>query len=172
MLATFAGGCFWCTEAVFQRLKGVTTVTPGYIGGTTKNPSYYDVCSGNTGHAESLEIEFDPAVISYLQLLEVFFATHNPTTLNQQDYDKGTEYRSAIFYHDQKQKDEAEQMIKEKQSDFPDPIVTTLEPALEFYPAEKEHRDFYENNPNQPYCQIIIDPKIQKLMTKFSSLTK
>src|SRR3989344_6716997 len=163
--ATIAGGCFWCTEAIFQKLKGVMKVTSGYSGGHIENPTYEEVCSGQTGHAEALQIEFNPEKIQYETLLEIFFKLHNPTTLNQQDYDKGTEYRSAIFYHNDEQKKITEQ-VKEKLTQekyYKDPIVTEITAFTNFYPAEESHQNFYENNPNSPYCRIIIDPKIRKL---------
>ncbi len=163
--ATLAGGCFWCTEAVFKRLRGVESVVPGYTGGTTPNPTYEQVCNGNSGHAEAIEITFDPAVISYDQLLEVFWKLHDPTTLNRQGADIGTQYRSAIFYHSQEQKEAAE---KSK----PDNAVTKIEPAGQFYPAESYHRDYYDANSSQGYCRIVIDPKIQKLYRDFKDITK
>ncbi len=172
MLATFAGGCFWCTEAIFKRLKGVTFVLPGYIGGEIKNPTYEQVCSGKTGHAEAIEVEYDPKIISYQQLLEVFFATHNPTTLNQQGNDVGSQYRSSIFYHDQDQKEDAAGIIEKLQSKYDQKIVTKLEKATTFYPAESYHQEYYEYNKNAPYCQVIIDPKIQKLYKEFQNIVK
>lgn len=166
--ATFAGGCFWCTEAIFKMLQGVTKVTPGYTGGTMDNPHYEKVSLGTTGHAEAIQIEFDHQQISYADLLHVFFATHDPTTLNQQGADIGTQYRSAIFYHDNEQKKAAEQAIQEAQKDERSKIVTELQPFTKFYPAENYHHDFYRKNADSPYCRIVIDPKIQKLKTKFS----
>lgn len=167
--ATIAGGCFWCTEAVFQRLKGVKSVTPGYTGGIGENPSYESVCSGQTGHVEAIQIEFDPTQISYQRLLDVFWATHDPTTLNRQGFDSGSEYRSVIFYHNPKQRKEAEESKKgtEESRAWQDPIVTEIVPASKFYPAEDTHRDFYDKNRSSPYCQIIIDPKIRKLYKDF-----
>ena len=172
--ATFAGGCFWCTEAIFKRLKGVTSVMAGYTGGKRPNPSYYQVVTGVTGHAEAIQLMFDPSVISYEHLVEIFFATHNPTTLNQQDYDQGTQYRSAIFYHDEEQKKVAEKVKKEleKSGKYSEPIVTEIVPFDAFYEADKHHQDFYDNNSTVPYCQIIIDPKIKKLLTQFSNDVK
>lgn len=172
--ATFAGGCFWCTEAIFQRLKGVTKVTSGYTGGTTKNPSYDDVCGGSTGHAEAIQIEFDPTVTPYETLLEIFFQTHDPTTLNQQGADIGTQYRSAIFYHSDKQKEAAQKVTDKltKSGEFKSPIVTELSAFTVFYPAERYHRDYYNRNPDQAYCRIIIDPKITKLYKHFKPLTQ
>jgi peptide-methionine (S)-S-oxide reductase len=172
--ATFAGGCFWCTEAIFKRLKGVTTVTSGYTGGTTDNPTYNQLHETETGHAEAIEVNFDPSIISYSTLLDVFFGTHDPTTLNRQGNDQGTEYRSVIFYHDEEQKNLA--FTKKKQLEdekkFSDPIVTEIIPYTKFYPAEEDHKDYYDRNQNAPYCKIIIDPKIQKLMKNFSESVK
>lgn len=172
--ATFAGGCFWCTEAIFKRLKGVTSVTPGYSGGNRVSPNYEQVHSGTTGHAESIQLQFDPQQISYQQLVEVFFATHNPTTLNRQDYDEGTEYRSIIFYHDAKQKQTALTVKEnlEKQKVYQDPIVTEIIPYTAFYEAESEHKDYYDNNRSSPYCRLITDPKIKKLFKNFSDMIK
>ncbi len=165
--AILAGGCFWCTEAIFKRLRGVTKVVPGFSGGTANDPSYYDVCTGKTGHAEAIQIEFDPKIISFGKLLEVFWQLHNPTTLNRQDYDQGSAYRSAIFYHNEEQKKIAEKSKIEAQKQFKDKIVTEITPASKFYPADKQHQDFYDKNRYSPYCQIIIDPKIQKLYKNF-----
>ncbi|MBI2009777.1 MAG: peptide-methionine (S)-S-oxide reductase MsrA [Candidatus Chisholmbacteria bacterium] len=170
--ATFAGGCFWCTEAVFKMLKGVTKVTPGYTGGTMENPHYYTVSMGTTGHAEAIQIEFDPSKIAYPDLLHVFFATHDPTTLNQQGADSGTQYRSAIFYHDEEQKKQAEKAIKLAQKDHPSKVVTEITRFTTFYVAENYHHDYYRKNSSAPYCRIVIDPKIQKLKTKFSPYLK
>lgn len=166
-LATFAGGCFWCTEAIFKRLKGVSEVLPGYTGGTVPNPTYWDVASDMTGHAESIQIKFDPQIISYRKLLEVFFKLHDPTTLDRQGADTGSEYRSAVFYHDDEQKRVAEEAKKEAQKMFTNPIVTEITPSSEFYPAEEEQRDFYEKNKSPMYCRLVIDPKIQKLYRGF-----
>jgi peptide-methionine (S)-S-oxide reductase len=172
--ATFAGGCFWCTEAIFKRLKGVASVMPGYAGGTTENPKYDDIHSGTTGHAESIQVQFDPAIIPYTTLVEVFFATHDPTTLNRQDYDQGTEYRSIIFYHNEEQKNMALTVKEQFEKDrvYNDPIVTEITPFQTFYPAESEHKDYYDNNPSAPYCQIITYPKVQKLLKEFSNQVK
>ncbi len=172
--ATVAGGCFWCTEAIFKRLKGVLSVTSGYAGGKEKNPTYDQIHSGDTGHAESIQVTFDPAVISYKTLLEVFFGTHDPTTLNRQGYDQGTEYRSVIFYHSPEQETQA-LAVKERlaaEDTYDKPIVTEIVPYTAFYPAEAEHKDYYDNNKNAPYCRIIIDPKIQKLMKHFKEKVK
>lgn len=170
--ATLAGGCFWCTEAIFKRLKGVLEVIPGYTGGTVSNPSYWDVASDMTGHAEAIEIKFDPKVISFATILEVFWKLYDPTSLNKQGADTGTEYRSAIFYHSEDQKRLAEQSKEKAQKMFENQIVTEITKASEFYPAEEEHRDFYERNKNNMYCQIVIDPKIQKLYRDFKEQVK
>tara|TARA_B100000945_G_scaffold318984_1_gene325095 strand:- start:1044 stop:1559 length:516 start_codon:yes stop_codon:yes gene_type:complete len=162
-----AGGCFWCTEAIFKRVEGVKKVIPGYIGGNIKNPSYKEVCSGKTGHAEAVYLEFDNKIISLDKLLLIFFQTHDPTQLNRQGNDVGTQYRSAIFYSDLKQKKITENIIKKlSQSIFKNKeIVTKTELAKDFFEAEKEHVNYYDLNSNQPYCQVIINPKIQKLKT-------
>ncbi|MCC7356032.1 MAG: peptide-methionine (S)-S-oxide reductase MsrA [Candidatus Doudnabacteria bacterium] len=172
--AVFAGGCFWCTEAVFQRLRGVQSVTSGYAGGANPNPTYEQVSMGNTGHAEAIKFEYDPEQISFHDLLEVFFATHNPTELNRQGADVGTQYRSAIFYVNEEQRAEAEKFIKQVEADgvFDQPIVTTLEKLTEFYPAEDYHKDYYNKNKDQPYCQVVINPKLKKFKEKFASLLK
>lgn len=170
--ATFAEGCFWCTEAIFRRLKGVRSVTPGYTGGTLVNPTYEEVCSGTTGHAEAIEIEFDPGMIPYEKLLDVFFATHNPTTLNRQGNDSGTQYRSAVFYHSGKQKEAAEKKIGKLAPDYEDRIVTAVVPAGRFYPAENYHKDYFEKNRDAPYCSVIIGPKIHKLLSEFGREVK
>ena len=173
-VATLASGCFWCSEAVFKRIKGVETVLPGYSGGTTENPSYDEVCSGKTGHAEAVQIEFDPAVISFEKVLDIFFHTHNPTTLNRQGNDVGTQYRSAIFYHNQKQKETVEKLIAhlEKEGLFTDPIVTEISPLKNFYVAEDYHKNYYENNRNAPYCNIVIDPKVNSLLLRYRNMIK
>ncbi len=172
--AIFGGGCFWCTEAVFERLKGVSGVESGYAGGNMPKPSYELVSGGDSGHAEVIQVEFDPAVISYQDLLNVFFASHDPTTLNQQGADKGTQYRSVVYYLDDAQRDMAEKYVAKLAADkvFDKPIVTEVKPAQEFYPAEKYHQDFYNNNQNYPYCQIVINPKLAKLREKFAHLLK
>lgn len=172
--ATFANGCFWCTEAVFKRLRGVISVMPGYAGGTTENPTYEDVCTGLTGHAESLQIQFDPMVIPYSVLLEVFWHTHNPTTLNRQGNDVGTEYRSAIFYHSPEQKKVAEESkaALETSHVYPDPIVTEIVPYTNFYPAEDYQRNFYESGKRPDYCMFVIDPKLHKLLQDYKPLIK
>ena len=172
--ATFAAGCFWCTEAVFLRVKGVTKVVSGYIGGTKKNPSYKEVCTGLTGHAEAIRIEYDPSKITYEQLLEIFFYTHDPTTLNRQGADVGTQYRSAVFYHDEQQKQQAAELIAQlnKSGDFDSPIVTTLEPNSTFYSAEDYHQDYFANNPSNPYCMAVVGPKVSKFRKKFKDYLK
>ncbi|MEM9076394.1 MAG: peptide-methionine (S)-S-oxide reductase MsrA [Bacteroidota bacterium] len=168
--AIFAGGCFWCTEAVFQRLNGVKEVISGYTGGTIKNPAYREICTGRTGHAEAIKIVFDASVVSFAELLEVFFATHDPTTLNRQGNDVGTQYRSEIFYTTLEQKAEAEAFISalEKEKVFGSPIVTAVSEEKPFYNAEIEHQNYYNDNKIQPYCQFIINPKIKKLNQYFS----
>lgn len=168
--ATFANGCFWCTEAVFQRLKGVVKVTSGYAGGTVANPSYQEVCTGNTGHAECLRITYNPNEISYSDLLDVFWATHDPTTLNRQGNDVGTQYRSVIFYENEEQRKEASdsKAVLEKSGTHSDPIVTDIQPLQDFYPAEKEHYDYYNRNPEQAYCYYVARPKVEKLKKLFA----
>jgi peptide-methionine (S)-S-oxide reductase len=172
--AVFGGGCFWCTEAIFQNLKGVISVKPGYAGGTSENPTYEEVCGGNTGHAEVIKIDFDPEKISYDKLLTVFFATHDPTTINQQGNDVGTQYRSIVFFIEDTQKQTAETFIKKLNDSDPDerPIVTEVKPMGRFYEAEEYHRNFYERNSTKPYCQIIIEPKVKKLFKEFANLLK
>jgi peptide-methionine (S)-S-oxide reductase len=172
--ATFGSGCFWCTEAVFQRLKGVEKVVSGYAGGTMEKPSYDDVCSGKTGHAEVVQITFDPRVITYRDLLEIFFATHDPTTKNRQGNDTGTQYRSVILYADDFQKKAAEDIVKELNDNktFAKPIVTGVEPLKNFFSAENYHQNYYNTNTGQPYCQFVIAPKLAKFKQKFASLLK
>jgi peptide-methionine (S)-S-oxide reductase len=165
-VADFGGGCFWCMEAVFERLPGVISVTSGFAGGTTTNPTYRDVCTETTGHAEVTEIEFDPAKISYAKLLEVFWQAHDPTTLNRQGADVGTSYRSIILYRDEKQKLLAEKSKLEAQNDFKHPIVTEIVPLKKFYKAEDYHQQYYDNNSSQGYCQVVIAPKLEKLEAK------
>lgn len=164
-VATFAGGCFWCTEAVFKRINGVEKVISGYTGGAIKNPAYREICTGRTGHAEGVQISYNADLVSYEELLEIFFATHDPTTLNQQGNDRGTQYRSAIFYNDLEQKKKAEDFIAllERENIFENKIVTEIAPLDVFYNAENYHQDYYDFNKEQPYCQIIIDPKLKKL---------
>jgi peptide-methionine (S)-S-oxide reductase len=171
-IAVFGGGCFWCTEAVFGQLKGVVSVMPGYSGGTVANPTYEQVCTGKTGHAEVTRVEYDRAQISYHDLLVVFFATHDPTSLNRQGADVGTEYRSVIFYTTDEQKRDAEAMIDELNQSDPagKRIVTEVAPLTAFYEAEDYHQEYYRNNSLAPYCQIVIDPKLRKLHKEFSAL--
>jgi len=173
-VATFGSGCFWCSEAVFSELRGVTKVVPGYAGGTTANPTYEDVCTDTTGHAEVSQVSFDPSVITYRELLEVFFSTHDPTTLNRQGADQGTQYRSVIFYGSDEQKREAERIINELESEkvFRNPIVTQVAPLAAFYPAEDYHRDYYRRNPSKPYCQSVIAPKLAKFRAHWKSKLK
>jgi peptide-methionine (S)-S-oxide reductase len=164
-VATLAGGCFWCLEAAFQDLKGVERVRSGYAGGHVANPSYEDVCTGTTGHAEVVQVTFDRQVVSFADLLRIFFTIHDPTTLNRQGGDVGTQYRSAIFYHSPEQKAAAERVIGELQAEkvWDDPIVTEVKPLDAFYPAEEHHRDYYRRNPNQGYCRAVIAPKVAKV---------
>ena len=164
--ATFGGGCFWCMEAVYVRLPGVISVSSGYAGGKTENPTYRDVCSGMTGYAEVTQIVFDPAKVSYEKLLAVFWQAHDPTTLNRQGADEGTQYRSVIFSHDEKQTLQAEKAKLAAQADFRSPIVTEITPLKKFYPAEDYHQSYYEGNSNAPYCQAVITPKLEKLEHK------
>ena len=173
-IATFAGGCFWCTETLFARLDGVIKVVSGYTDGQIKNPAYREVCTGRTGHAECVQIEYNPDKISFISLLEVFFDTHDPTTLNRQGADVGTQYRSGIYYHDELQKLQAEKLIylMTKEKKFNDPIVTEIKAFDVFYPAEIEHRDYYNRNSNQPYCAAVISPKVQKLLRNHPSKLK
>ncbi|MFL6325796.1 MAG: peptide-methionine (S)-S-oxide reductase MsrA [Nitrososphaeraceae archaeon] len=168
-IATLANGCFWCSEAIFKRLKGVKSVLPGYSGGIVENPSYEEVCTGKTGHAESIQIEFDPTVTPYEKILDVFWHTHDPTTLNRQGNDVGTQYRSAIFYHDQKQKELAEKSKRdlEKVGVYKNPIVTEITPFKNFYVAEDYHKNYYEEHQDAPYCNFVIDPKMQKLLLNY-----
>lgn len=173
-IATFAGGCFWCTEAVFLRIEGVEKIVSGYTGGQIKNPAYREICTGRTGHAEAIQIYYDPEKISYKELLEIFFATHDPTTLNRQGNDIGTQYRSAIFYNSDRQKQEAEDFINwlERESVFEDPIVTEVVPLGAFFNAEDYHQNYYSQNSEQAYCQFVINPKLHKLKTSFSGKLK
>ncbi len=173
-VATLGGGCFWCTEAVFRRLRGVSKVASGYTGGFVPNPTYEQICTGRTGHAEVVRVEFDPDVISFDQILDVFFHTHDPTTLNRQGPDAGTQYRSAVFWNSKKQKDKAIEIIRQldDSGDFRDPIVTTLEQLKKFYPAEDYHKNYYERNPNQGYCRFVIVPKMTKFNKRYKKLLK
>ncbi|MDD5165381.1 MAG: peptide-methionine (S)-S-oxide reductase MsrA [Candidatus Pacebacteria bacterium] len=172
--AIFANGCFWCTEAVFAMLKGVSIVKPGYTGGTLANPTYEQVSNGNTGHAEAIEIQYDPAVISYDDLLSVYFNTHDPTTVNRQGNDIGTQYRSAIFYTTDEQKEKAERLVKElnDREAYDKPVVTEVKPLDVFYVAEDYHHEYYKNHEGQPYCQLVIAPKLEKLQKRFENLLK
>lgn len=172
--ATFGSGCFWCVEAIFQRLNGVESVISGYTGGKTENPTYKQVCTGNTGHAEVIQITFNPEKIKYSDLLEVFWHTHDPTTLNRQGNDEGTQYRSAIFYHSEEQKRIAEESKKQIQEsgDFKEPIVTEITSLGVFYVAEDYHQNYYNDNSFQPYCSFVITPKIKKLQQKYSEKLK
>ncbi len=173
-IATLAGGCFWCLEAVYDRMKGVESVESGYIGGHVPNPSYQAVCTGRTGHAEAVQIAFDPKVVSYRDLLEVFFVIHDPTTLNRQGHDVGTQYRSAIFYHSPDQKAVAEDVIAAltKERVFDDPIVTEVVPAGPFYVAEDYHQEYFAKNPEQGYCVAVVSPKVAKIRQKFAEKMK
>ena len=173
-LATLAGGCFWCLEAVYEQIEGVLAVESGYTGGTVANPTYKQVCTGTTGHAEVIQVTFDPAKLSYREVLEIFFAFHDPTTMNRQGGDVGTQYRSAIFYHDARQKSEAEAVVREltNANAFGAPIVTEIAPLGTFYRAEQYHQGYYRQNPNQPYCAAVIAPKVAKLRTKYASRLK
>jgi len=166
-IATLAGGCFWCLEAVYDDLQGVTQVESGYSGGSTPNPSYQAVCTGETGHAEVVQVTFDPEVISFDDLLHVFFAVHDPTTLNRQGADIGTQYRSAIFYHSEAQKETAERIIAELAPQWGNPIVTEVTPFEKLYVAEDYHQEYFANNPNQPYCRSVVAPKVEKFKKKF-----
>lgn len=172
--ATFANGCFWCTEAIFNRVKGITSVESGFSGGKVENPTWEKVSMGNTGHAESIQIEFNPSLISYERILDIFWATHDPTTLNQQGYDIGEEYRSAIFYHNAEQKRIAEESKTklEASGTYKDPIVTEIVPYTNFYSAGDYHKNFYESGKRPDYCKIIIDPKIRKLLEHFTNDVK
>ena len=171
---TLGAGCFWCVEAIFQQLKGVKAVESGYSGGQRENPSYEQVCSGATSHAEVARLTFDPEEISFRQLLEVFWHTHNPTTLNRQGADIGMQYRSVIFYHNEEQKKQAEESKAEveKSNLWEDPIVTQIEPLENYYKAENYHQNFFKNNPNQPYCSAVVAPKVRKFMKEYKHLLK
>lgn len=173
-VATFGSGCFWCTEAVFQKLKGVQSVTSGYCGGSVKDPTYAQICTGRTGHAEVVQITFDPKVITYVQLLEIFWRTHDPTTQDRQGNDRGTQYRSAIFYHSARQRELAERYKKkiDEAQVFKSPLVTEITAFTEFYKAEDEHQNFYAQNSRQPYCRAVIRPKLDKLQKVFGEKLK
>lgn len=161
--ATLAGGCFWCLDAAYRQIEGVSGVVSGYSGGAKPNPSYQEVCTGRTGHAEAVQVEFDPSVISYPEILEILWTIHDPTTLNRQGADVGTQYRSAIFYHDEAQRAAAEASRDAVQALWPNPVVTEIVPLEAFYPAEDYHQDYYAHNPNQGYCAVVINPKLKKL---------
>ncbi len=172
--ATLAGGCFWCTEAVFDNVRGVEDVVSGYAGGHTENPTYQQVCSETTGHAEAVQIKFDPNEISYKEVLEIFFGTHDPTTMNRQGNDVGSSYRSAVFYHSLEQKEIDEEVVKNLTDEdvFGKPIVTEISEYTNFYPAEDYHQNYFENNPNQPYCSAVVSPKVGKFRQKFADRLK
>jgi peptide-methionine (S)-S-oxide reductase len=169
-VATLAGGCFWCIEAVFREVDGVESVTSGYTGGTAANPNYQQVCSNKTGHAEAVQVTFDPARISYREILEIFFSVHDPTTLNRQGADIGTQYRSAIFYHNEQQKTVAEELIRElnKSRLWKTPVVTQIAPLNKFYPAEDYHKEYFVRHPEQAYCQMVISPKVNKFRKQWA----
>lgn len=173
-IATFGGGCFWCTEAIFERVKGVHKVESGYSGGTVSNPDYKMVTSGTTGHAEVVQISFDPAEVTFLELLEIFFKTHDPTTLNRQGADVGTQYRSIVLYHTEQQRKLSNEIIQQLDSEriWSDPIVTAVEPFEQFYSAEAYHQEYYENNPNVGYCRVVITPKLEKFEKVFKEKLK
>ncbi len=171
---TIGGGCFWCVEAVYLEMMGINSVVSGYMGGQIDNPTYEQICTGRTGHAEVIELDFDPDVVSLEQILSVFFTVHDPTTLNRQGNDVGTQYRSAIFYHSEEQKAVAEKVMQEVAAEglYPNPLVTELTPAVTFYPAEQYHQDYYSRNQYQPYCMVVISPKLSKFRSKFAHLQK
>jgi peptide-methionine (S)-S-oxide reductase len=173
-IATFGSGCFWCTEAIYERVKGVHSVVSGYAGGTVESPTYKEVCTGTTGHAEVVQLTYDPAVVTYDELLEIFFRTHDPTTLNRQGNDVGTQYRSVIFYHNDEQKDKAEYYKSEldKSGAWDSPIVTEISPYTNFFIAEDYHQDYFENNPTQGYCAFVIAPKVEKFEKVFNNKLK
>lgn len=172
--ATLAGGCFWCLDGAYRDLRGVDAVESGYAGGHVANPTYEQVCTGRTGHAEVVRITYDPAAISFRDLLEVFFSIHDPTTLNRQGADVGTQYRSAIFVHDETQRETAATLVAELESDrvFPDPIVTEITPLAEYYPAEDYHQDYYRNHPGEGYCQVVVAPKLAKFRARYAARLK
>lgn len=171
MKATFGGGCFWCTEAIFQNIEGVHSILPGYMGGINDNPTYEEVCNGATEHVEVVQVDFDVNTVDFDELLKVFFKTHDPTTLNRQGNDVGTQYRSVVFYHDETQKEAAERFIAEleRQSVFSQPIITAVEPADTFWEAEGYHHDYFNRNPGNPYCAAVIAPKLQKFLKEYKS---
>ncbi len=171
-LATFGGGCFWCIDAAFRRVNGIRSVTSGYAGGALADPSYQEICSGMTGHAEVVQLDFDPRVIDYPTLLKMFFALHDPTQLNRQGNDKGTQYRSVVFYHNEAQRQQTQTMLEQLAPEYDCPLVTELSPATTFYPAEGYHQDYYNENPNQGYCSLLIAPKLAKFSEQFHSRLK
>ena len=173
-VATIAGGCFWCIEAIFLEVEGVEHVIPGYTGGTTVNPTYQEVCNNNTGHAEAVQVTFDPARISYREILEIFFSVHDPTTLNQQSADRGTQYRSAVFYHDEQQRAIVEKLIKDRNEShlWKKPIVTQIVPLDKFYPAEDYHHEYFSRHPEQAYCRMVISPTVNKLRKQWAKRLK
>jgi peptide-methionine (S)-S-oxide reductase len=170
--ATLGGGCFWCLEAVFDELEGVADVVSGYMGGAADNPTYHEVCSGKTGHAEVVQLKFDPAVVSFADVLRVFFAIHDPTTLNRQGADRGTQYRSVIFWHSETQRQTAQEVSAEVCEVWDDPVVTEIAPAGTFYPAESYHQEYFRRNPYQAYCQAVVSPKVAKFRRKFAHRMK
>ena len=171
-IATFGGGCFWCIDAAFRRVKGVLNISSGYAGGEIENPSYQQICTGLTGHAEVVQLDFDSSIVSYNTLLEMFFTLHDATQLNRQGNDVGTQYRSVIYYHDEEQKAESQAMIDALQKQIREPIVTELSPLTNFYPAEQYHQDYYNENPNQGYCSILIAPKLAKFEQYYADKLK
>ena len=173
-MATLGGGCFWCLEAVFDQVVGIKNVVSGYAGGISKHPSYQEVCSGHTGHAEVVQITFDPATLSYRDLLEIFFSIHDPTTLNRQGDDIGTQYRSVIFFHNDEQRSIAHQVIQEIEAKniWPNPVVTEVVECTDFYPAEEYHQEYYQRNQYQPYCQVVIAPKLAKFRKQYLEMIK
>lgn len=172
--ATFGNGCFWCTEAIFQQVKGVHSVQSGYTGGFIKNPAYREVCAGTTGHAEAIQISFDPEIVSYAELLEIFWKTHDPTTLNRQGNDIGTQYRSAVFFHDSEQQRQAESYKDQLDNSgvYPDPIVTEITKATTFYVAEDHHQNYFNDHGHQPYCRVIIQPKVETFRQSYGDKLK
>lgn len=172
--ATFGNGCFWCSEAIFEKVKGVSSVVSGYSGGHVKDPAYKEVCSGLTGHAEVIQITYDPAVVTFLELLEIFFKTHDPTTLNRQGADVGTQYRSVVFYHSEEQKKETEEIISslDREGIWKNPIVTEVSALEKFFPAEDYHQEYFENNTTQGYCRMVIQPKVEKFTKVFKDKLK
>lgn len=171
-IATLGGGCFWCLDAVYQEVEGVGRVVSGYAGGHTPSPSYEAVCSGRTGHAEVVQVEFDPAVIGFREILEIFFSIHDPTTLNRQGADTGTQYRSVIFYHSEEQRRVSEEVVREISPDWGNPVVTEIAPIPEFFPAEDYHQNYFANNPNAGYCAFVVAPKVVKFRKTFAARRK